>query len=249
MDAYYALADSYDRLTNDIPYEAVVDFYRQILLREGVTPRTAADLACGTGSVAVLLAKEGLQVTAVDMSEHMLTVAQQKAQDMENPPIYICQRLENLHLPRAVDLAACALDSINYITDPDNCRKAMKRIYRALNPGGCFIFDVNTPHKLRLMDGQVFLDEHEDVYCVWRGDFDEQTNILRYAIDLFQRQGSAWHRSFELHEEYAYTVEQLTQYLREAGFTGIEVFADRRFECPAKDEMRIYFKARKGTVK
>lgn len=249
MDAYYALADSYDRLTNDVPYKAVVSFYRQILNREGLAPRTAADLACGTGSVAVLLADEGIKVTAVDMSEQMLTVAQQKSQGMENAPIYVCQRLENLHLPRAVDLAVCALDSINYITDPKICQKAMKRIYRALNPGGCLIFDVNTPYKLRKMDGQVFLDEDEDVYCVWRGEFDESTNILSYAMDLFQRRGNAWQRSFELHEEYAYSVEQLTGYLRQAGFTGIEIFADRRFEIPAQDELRIYIKARKGTVK
>ena len=249
MDAYNALADSYDRLTNDVPYEAVVDFYWQILKRECLAPRTAVDLACGTGSVAVLLAEAGMQVTAVDMSEQMLTIAQQKSQDMENPPMYVCQRLENLYLPRAVDLAVCALDSINYITDPENCRKAMNRIYRALNPGGCFIFDVNTPYKLQKMDDQVLLDEDENVYCVWRGEFDKQTNILSYAMDLFQRQGSTWQRSFELHEEYAYSTKQLTQYLCEAGFTGIEVFADRRLEDPAEDEMRIYFKGRKGTIK
>ena len=249
MDAYNALADSYDRLTGDVPYEAVVDFYRQILRREGIAPRTAVDLACGTGSVAVLLAQAGMRVTAVDMSEQMLCIAQQKTQDMENPPFFVCQRLENLFLPKAVDLAVCALDSINYITNPDNCSKAIKRIYRALNPGGCFIFDVNTPYKLRMMDDQVFLDEDENVYCVWRGEFDEQTNILSYAMDLFQRQGSLWQRSFELHEEYAYTTEQLTQFLRDAGFTGIEVFADRRLEDPLGEEMRIYFKARKGTVK
>ena len=50
MGAYHALAGSYDRLTNDVDYEAVVEFYRQILCREGLTPRTAVDLACGTGS-------------------------------------------------------------------------------------------------------------------------------------------------------------------------------------------------------
>ena len=79
MDAYHALAQSYDRLTNDVDYDATVDFYYEILSREGLTPRTAVDLACGTGTVALRLAKKGLQVTAVDMSWEMLTVAQQKA--------------------------------------------------------------------------------------------------------------------------------------------------------------------------
>ena len=246
MNAYHTLADSYDRLTNDVDYEAVVAFYKKILEREGLTPRTAADLACGTGSVAVLLAKMGLTVIAVDMSEEMLCQAQQKAQDL--PITFVRQKLQNLRLLKGVDLAVCALDSMDYITNPIHCQMAIHRIYRALNPGGCFIFDVNTPKKLKAMDGQVFLDEDDDVYCVWRGEFDEETNICSYGMDLFQRQGSVWHRSFEEHREYAYSQEQLVSYLKLAGFTNIEVYADRKFEQPGEDELRIYLKARKGKV-
>lgn len=249
MNAYHALASSYDRLTNDVDYEATVDFYFQILQREGLRPRTAVDLACGTGSVALLLARKGLQVTAADLSEEMLTVAAQKAQDEENPPRFVCQPLQELRLPRGVDLAVCALDSLDYILDPADCEMAIKRIWKALNPGGIFIFDVNTPEKLRAMDGQVFLDEDDDVYCVWRGEFDEETNICSYGMDLFQRQGDLWERSFEEHREYAYSQSQLTGYLKNAGFTHIEVYADRLFEAPRAGEQRIYFKARKGRVK
>ena len=249
MDAYKALAASYDRLTNDVDYESVVDFYNQILRREGVNPRTAVDLACGTGSVAMLLAKQGLRVIGVDMAEDMLTVAAEKAMELSNPPMFVCQTLQALRLPRGVDLAVCALDSLDYITDPEDCAKAIRRVYKALNPGGVFIFDVNTPEKLRAMDGQVFLDEDEDVYCVWRGEFDKKTNICSYGMDLFQREGDTWHRSFEEHQEYAYSQAQLTDFLKDAGFTHIEVYADRLFEAPREGEQRIYFKARKGRVK
>ena len=249
MDAYHALAASYDRLTNDVDYEATVEFYMQILRREGLQPRTAVDLACGTGSVALLLAKRGLCVTGVDMSEDMLTVAWKKATELEEPPMFVCQKLQQLQLPRGVDLAVCALDSVDYILDPEDCAEAIRRIYKALNPGGIFIFDVNTPEKLRAMDGQVFLDEDDDVYCVWRGEFDEQTNICSYGMDLFQRSGDVWHRSFEEHREYAYSAEQLTGYLKAAGFRNIEIYADREFCAPGKGEQRIYFKARKAKLK
>ena len=99
MDAYHTLAASYDRLTNDVDYSKIVDFYFQILRTEELAPRTAVDLACGTGSVALLLAKKGLQVAAVDMSEEMLCEAVQKAMDafesglIESMPQYVCQRL------------------------------------------------------------------------------------------------------------------------------------------------------------
>ena len=248
MNAYRDLAASYDRLTNDVDYEAVVEFYMQILNKEGCHPKTAVDLACGTGSVTLILAERGLQVIGVDMSEEMLIVASQKAADLENPPQFVLQKLQNLHLPKGVDLAVCALDSMDYILDPHECAQAIKRVYKALNPGGVFIFDVNTPEKLRAMDGQVFLDEDEDVYCVWRGEFDEESNICSYGMDLFHRQGDMWLRSFEEHREYAYSAEQLTGFLRDAGFTKIEVFGDRKLQSPSFDDQRIYLKARKGRV-
>lgn len=249
MDAYHALAVSYDRLTNDVDYKATVDFYMHLLQLEGLKPRTAVDLACGTGSVALILAEMGMQVIGVDLSEEMLTVATQKAMDTENPPMFVCQALQELRLPKAVDLAVCALDSLDYITEPEDCRQAIKRIYKVLNPGGCFIFDVNTPEKLKAMDGQVFLDEDEDVYCVWRGAFDEKTNICTYGMDLFQREGDSWYRSSEEHQEYAYSAQELVGYLKEAGFTGIRVYGDRKLDPPADGEQRIYIKARKGKVR
>ena len=249
MNAYHALAGSYDRLTNDVDYRAVVDFYNQIIHREGLNPRTAVDLACGTGSVALILAEQGLSVTAVDMSEDMLTAAMEKTMGMENPPMLILQLLQELRLSKGVDLAVCALDSLDYILNPEDCAEAIRRVYRVLNPGGIFVFDVNTPEKLRSMDGQVFLDEDDDVYCVWRGEFDEETNICSYGMDLFQRDGEIWHRSFEEHQEYAYSQEQLMSFLRQSGFTNIEVYADRVFTAPREGEQRIYFKARKGKIK
>lgn len=249
MQAYHALAQSYDRLTNDVDYGQTVDFYKQIMAREECAPRTAVDLACGTGSVALLLAQEGMQVTGVDLSEEMLTVACQKAQEKQLRPVFVCQPLQALQLPRGVDLAVCALDSLDYILNPEDCREAIRRVYKALNPGGIFIFDVNTPEKLRAMDGQVFLDEDDDVYCIWRGEFDEKTNICSYGMDLFQRQGEVWHRSFEEHREYAYSQEKLTQFLKDAGFSRIRVYGDRKFEAPQPGEQRIYFSARKGRIK
>ena len=249
MNAYHNLASSYDRLTNDVDYKAIVAFYDSILEKEKVQPKSAVDLACGTGSVALLLAKRYDRVIGVDMSEEMLTVAFQRAVEQAVMPQFVCQRLQELQLPRAVDLAVCALDGLDYILNPADCAEAIRRVYKALNPGGIFIFDVNTPEKLRAMDGQVFLDEDDDVYCVWRGEFDEKSNICSYGMDLFQRQGDIWHRSFEEHQEYAYTVEQLTQFLKSAGFTRIRVYADGKLEAPGEGEQRIYFSARKGRIK
>lgn len=249
MNAYHMLAACYDRLTNDVDYAAIAAYYDTLLRRENVHPRTAADLACGTGSVTALLAQRGLAVTGVDASEQMLTQAYMKTAELSPRPVLVRQRLEELTLPRGVDLAVCALDSLDYILDPALCARAICRVYRALNPGGLFIFDVNTPRKLRAMDGQIFLDEDDDVYCVWRGEFDEATNICSYGMDLFCREGTHWARGFEEHREYAYSAAQLTDFLRKAGFTRIRVYGDRTLTAPTADEQRIYFTARKGVRK
>ncbi len=249
MNAYGALAASYDRLTSDVDYESWVDFARQIWEGENLRPRTAVDLACGTGSATRILAQMGMEVTAVDLSEDMLTAAMDKCADLERLPTFVHQGLQELHLPRGVDLAVCFLDSLDYILDPADCAEAIRRTWKALNPGGIFVFDVNTPEKLRAMDGQVFLDEDDDVYCIWRGEFDEDTNICSYGMDLFQREGELWRRTFEEHREYAYSIAQLRGYLKVAGFTNIRVYADRQFAAPREGEQRVWFSARKGRTR
>ena len=244
MSAYESLAVSYDRLTYDVPYREILTFVQMLLAERGCAPRSVLDLACGTGAMSLLLAEAGYQVTGADMSEEMLTVAYDKATALpDNRPVFVRQKMERLRLPEPVDWVLCCLDSVNYLTDPAACREAFRRVYQNLNPGGVFVFDVNTPEKLRAMDGQIFLDEDEDVFCVWRGCFVEQERICYYGMDLFQRQGKLWRRNQEEHREYAYELAELTEYLRQAGFAGIQLFADRKREAPAPGEQRVYFLA------
>lgn len=250
MSAYGPLAASYDRLTGDVPYAEILAFAQTLLTERGVAPRSVLDLACGTGTMSLLLAQSGYRVIGADMSEEMLTVAYDKASVLpDNRPFFVRQRMEHLCLPDPVDWVLCCLDSINYLTDPAACRETFCRVYQSLRPGGAFIFDVNTPEKLRAMDGQVFLDEDEDVFCVWRGSYEETERICYYGMDLFQRQGRLWRRSQEEHREYAYTIPELRTYLTQAGFTGVEVFGDCHMTPPGPGEQRVYFMAvRKETT-
>lgn len=175
--AYEALASAYDALTYDIAYDDALRFMQQLLADAGLHPETVVDLACGTGSLSVRLAAQGYRVYGVDLSEEMLTQAAEKAMQMENPPYFVCQDMCKLELPEPVDWIVCMLDSVNYILDPADCAGMMRHVAECLKPGGMFIFDINTPEKLRALDGQVFLDETEDDYCVWRTEFDEQARI------------------------------------------------------------------------
>ena len=248
MSCYEALAASYDGLTRDIPYEKYLRFFKTLLRRHGVTATTVLDLACGTGSLSVLLAKHGYRVLGVDRSEEMLTVAAEKAMELEeNQPLFVAQPMQRLKIPEPVDACVCALDSINYVTKPQDVQKAFRRVYESLRPGGLFVFDINTPYKLESLDGQVFLDETEDSYCVWRAVYEKRHSLCRYGMDLFQQANDGvWERSFEEHVERAYTPEELSRGLTDAGFAQVERFANLRLEAPEADELRIFFAAKKG---
>ncbi len=250
MSAYEALASSYDALTWDVPYDEVADFLESVLRELGRAPKTVLDLACGTGSLSLCLAARGCRVIGADISQDMLTEAYGKALEVpeDRRPFFICQPMQKLELPEPVDLTVCGLDSLNYLTDPADCRETFRRVYESLSAGGVFVFDVNTPEKLRALDGQVFLDEREDDYCVWRVEFDEEAHICYYGIDLFQREGDLWRRSFEEHAEYAYELADLAAWLREAGFSGIRTFGDRTLEPPKAGEGRVYFAAIKENL-
>ena len=247
MSAYEALAASYDSLTRDVDYQAIADFYQALLEQAGVRPSVVLDLACGTGSLSVELARRGYTVIGADRSEDMLTQAYDKAADCPGiRPFFICQAMEELELPEPVDWTVSCLDAVNYLTEAGAVQETFRRVYENLNPGGVFTFDVNTPEKLRAMDGQIFLDENDDTYCVWRAEFDETENICYYGMDLFQRRGRRWDRSFEEHAEYAWTAQQLTQMLEQAGFQNIQIYGAWRLEPPADGEQRLIFFAGRG---
>lgn len=236
MSSYDALAAGYDALMTDVGYKKRADWLVRQFRKSGVPVRQVLDLACGTGTMACLLARRGYQVTATDGSEEMLTQAMAKAADLESPPLFLHQTMPRLRLVQPVDAAISTMDSLNYLTRPADLQETFRRVYRWLRPGGSFWFDVNTPWKLRRMDHQMYMDETEETFCVWRTFFSEKRQVCTYQVDLFRQRGDgAWDRDFEEHRERAWSREELEQFLTEAGFRDI-VFTGDLTDCPPEPE-------------
>ena len=244
MESYTVLAEFYDQLTTDVPYLRWADYLEKQFSRHKTPIHSIVELGCGTGTLAAILASRGYQVTAVDLSPDMLSVAAGKCGELDVQ--LVCQDMSRLALPMQADAVICCLDSLNYVTRPAQVQRTFQRVFRALKPGGLFLFDVKTPYALEGADGQVYIDENEEVYCVWRGEYDARRRICGYGIDLFalQEDGSWW-RDGEYHEEYAYTMEELSAWLGDAGFTRIKQFGNLRLSPPKEGEERIFFTARK----
>lgn len=247
MSSYEALAGSYDELTWDVDYSRWCDYLEKLMAKGGRPVRTVLDLACGTGSLTLELARRGYQMVGVDLSGEMLAQAEQKCREGGFEIPFYCRDMSKLRLPQKVDACICCLDSVNYVLRPKKLQEAFRRVYHYLEPGGTFIFDADTPEKLMAMDGQVFLDETEDAFCVWRGEYSPKKRICSFWMDIFQREDDLWRRGEELHREYAYTMEELEGYLHEAGFVKVARYGELRMGRPKEGEQRIFFKAVKPT--
>ena len=247
MSRYDGLAGSYDAMMTDASYRKRADWLERLFRKSSIPVQSVLDLACGTGTIACLLAERGYQVIATDASEEMLTQAMMKAAELEeNVPVFLCQTMPKLRLLEPVDAVVSTIDSLNYLTREKDLQETFRRVYRWLKPGGQFIFDVNTPYKLRRMDRQMYMDETEDTFCVWRTFFSERTQICTYQVDLFQEQeDGSWERSFEEHREKAWTMEQLQAFLEDAGFEKITVTGDLTMRAPKETEDRWLIRAEK----
>lgn len=248
--SYGFLAGSYDGLTQDVGYEKLAKALEKNFAKAKCPVKTVLDLACGTGSLTWLLAEKGYEMIGVDASSEMLSQAMEKrpADFSEIEPMFLNQNMEELDLYGTIDACICCLDSVNYVTRPALLQRAFRRVHTFLMPGGLFLFDARTPELLKSMDGQVFLDENEDTYCVWRGEFSAKRNICTYFMDIFRldEEADAWIRGEEVHEEYAYSPETLADMLRQAGFAWVKTWGSWGGRGAKPGDDRVYFAARKG---
>lgn len=244
-----AFAAFYDRLTGEIDYRRRAQYFDQIIRQHiTVTDETILlDLACGTGSLSVALSALGYDVIGVDASADMLSEAVSKDSGARRV-LYLCQPLESLDLYGTVDVAVCALDSVNHITDLKTLEKAFARAALFTVPGGLFVFDANTEYKHRaVLAGNTFVYDLADVYCVWQNTTDE---ILKTEIELdfFVPDGSKYRRESERFFERAYTAEQLAAALLKAGYELLSVYAADTFEPLAPDSQRAVYVARRKAL-
>ena len=241
MRAYEALAGAYDALTEDVQYRKRADYLEKLMQKSRIPVHTVLDLACGTGTMTWELARRGYEMIGVDGSAEMLSQAQRKEGE-GTAPLFLCQSMPRLDLYGTVEAAVCCLDSLNYLTRPRDVQRTLERLRLFIAPGGVLVFDVNTDSKLQSMDGQVYIDETEDACCVWRTAY--KNGLARYDMDIFTRvDDDVWERSQETHRERIYSLEELTGWLKAAGFTSIRTYGDGVMRKPRADEQRIYFTA------
>ncbi len=239
---YNDFAYIYDKLINDVDYKEWADYYFKIFQRYGLNPKLGLDLGCGTGNLTVELANRGIEMTGVDLSEDMLMVAREKSEGMDI--LYLNQDMTEFELYGTVDFIVSSLDCINYITDKRDLLKVMKLANNYLEPGGLFIFDINTCHKLENVIGDnTFILEDDDCFCSWQNEYDKKRRLSDFYLTFFAKDGESYVRFDEHHTERAYDIDEIKALIESSGMRLLKVYHDRSFENPKKNSERVFFVA------
>ncbi|WP_238996464.1 class I SAM-dependent methyltransferase [Paenibacillus pinistramenti] len=272
MQAYRKFAYVYDELMQDMPYQSWVQFAQAAWERHG-NPRTVVELGCGTGSITIPLANAGYQVTGIDLSEDMLSVAQSKMDSTargnrlyrEGSIRWLCQDMRSWEMPEPVDSVISFCDCINYVLEPEEVAEVFARTYHGLKEGGSFLFDVHHPDTLRRYDEeQPFVLDEPSVSYIWTCDFDEERCEIEHHLSIFARaentpdhpearrdgrngqasgQHALYERFEEIHVQRAYEPEWMMAELKRAGFRDIKCYADFKWQAADETAERLFFVA------
>ncbi len=239
----------YDALMAGVPYRTWADYLARLWKRHGLVPQSVLDLACGTGTVSRLLAGRGLSVTGVDLSGGMLAVARERAEAQHLAIPFYEQDAAELSLDDArFDCVLCLFDSLNYILDGERVQAAFGRVFTHLEPGGAFIFDVNTEYALAEgMFNQSCTRKDEPLHYRWRSRYDPKARLCTVRMNFSYDPGDGERQPFtEVHRQRAYPKEDLTHWLRQAGFAEVFVYDAYSTDPPRKRSDRLFFYAIKA---
>lgn len=247
MAGYGDFAYYYDLLTENVDYESRCNYIHSLLAENGIGKGILLDLACGTGTVSMLMSEKGYDVIGVDASEEMLSQAQEKKMEAESDVIFLCQKMEELDLFGTINGAVCTLDSINHVTDADTVREIFRRVSLFMEDKGIFIFDVNTPHKHReVLGSNTFVYDLDDIYCVWQNTTDEDL-LTTINLDIFEKdeEDDVYYKYSEQFCEKGYDLSDIEKWVTECKFEIIGVYEEMTKEPVRENTQRAVFVLKK----
>lgn len=245
---FVAIAPLYDELMYGVPYEEWVQYLHRIFREWKVQARSVLDLACGTGNVAQILAKEGLEVTGVDIAPEMIAAARQKSAEQNLRIPYYVQDAAELDLPnRPFDACVSLFDSLNYIVAPARLAAAIQRVALHLAPGGVFIFDLNSEYALANgFFAQDNLGTNARLRYDWDSDYFPEQRLCRVTMKFWYREDNGLDRTFdEVHWQYAYREQEIREMLAAADFREIHTYQAYTLRPTHRTSDRIFYVARK----
>ncbi|KAB2338624.1 methyltransferase domain-containing protein [Cytobacillus depressus] len=249
--SYEKFAYLYDQLMKDVPYNKWTDFILDMAKKYEVKGFKLLDLGCGTAELSIKLAEKGFQVTGVDLSEDMLTVAQTKANEKGLDLLFFQQNMAELNGLGSFDIIGIFCDSLNYLQLEEDVLNTFQRVYHHLDDHGLFIFDVHSVFKMEeIFMNQTFAVNDDDISYIWHCFEGEYPNSVEHDLSFFvlDKESDMYSRYDELHLQRTYPVDVYKKWLHESGFEVVEVTADFEAQPPQEQSERIFFICRKAKL-
>ena len=258
-EGYNAISRVYDKLNSEIDYDAWADFIEACFDRYlPKRPELVLDLACGTGSMTLALAKKQYDMIGIDGSAEMLAEAYNRAAG-KTDVLFLHQDMRCFELYGTVGAVTCCLDSLNYLLSPADLDACFSCVHNYLDPNGLFLFDMNTPHKFEtvyadnayVLEDELVWDEGTEteeraaIYCGWQNTYHADSRLCDFDLTLFEEMpDGSYRRSDEHQRERCYMLDEIKAALSKANLELLGLFSDTRFSAPTDTTDRWYFVAR-----
>jgi SAM-dependent methyltransferase len=193
-------------------WEGAAGTVLRILRDSGVEKGTVVDLGCGGGQWIERLSREGFSVCGIDRSESMIKAAKKRVPQAK----FILGSFADADLPDC-DAVTSLGEPINYLDGQESIRRVFRKVFRALRPGGLFIFDAREPAK-GPVEPRIHALQGENWACIARIEEDGAKNSLVRHITTFLKVGANYRRRREIHRLTLYPKSEMIRWLREAGF-------------------------------
>lgn len=244
---YGKFAYLYDELMKDVPYDEWVSIVTEKWSKYECQGKKLLDLACGTGELSIRFAKAGFEVTGVDLSADMLTVAQMKAANNGLKLPFYQQNMVELDLYESFDVIGVFCDSLNYLQTEEEVIETFAKIYDLLDEDGFFIFDVHSVHKImNIFMNQTFTHDEEDICYIWNCFQGDYPLSIEHELTFFVQddESGKYDRYDEFHSQRTFPVEVYKNWLEASGLYVTDIFSDFMDDLSSEAE-RIFFIAKK----
>jgi SAM-dependent methyltransferase len=211
----------YDTLWADWYYPAAAPALETLFFSRVPPTSSVLDVCCGSGHVTEQLVQRGYEVTGVDIASELISIARGRIPSAT----FLIQDIRELAVRQQFDSALSTFDSLNHILTVEELEAAFRSIRAALRPGALFVFDMNLEEAFLtdLREWHTTVAPH-DVTLV-RGEYDLESHMAYTQLIWFQQtgQGNLWERQISTVYERAYTQDEISTALRNAGFTNFSV--------------------------
>jgi cyclopropane fatty-acyl-phospholipid synthase-like methyltransferase len=210
MTAYSGFAQIYDAYMHPEDYDRWFNGVGQLIKEHGIPTKHVLELACGSGTFSIRLAKAGYDVIGLDLAEEMLMIAKDKALAERLKIGFFQQDMTTYELNQKFETVLSICDGMNYVLDDEDMVSLFERVQGSLQENGLFIFDISTYYKLKYILGESTIAESgDDSAFIWENFYDEESDLLSFELSVFTEENGLYRRMDEVHEQRAYQIKEL----------------------------------------